>query len=304
MGNIQQRAQQLLGASITDNSKRVYKNALTALTKFQVEHNLTKSWPVSTTQTILFISSCFEKGHAPSTIRTYISGISFHHKILNLPDPTEVFIIRKLLEGCRRLGHKQDDRAPITGEILTKICAVLPSVCSSQYEAVLFKAAYTIAYFGLLRVSEVVFTTQNYSERPLQVGDINVEDSGQAINLTIRVSKTNQCGIPTILRIPASQNKTICCIRAMQQYMSRRNPADQGILFCHSNHSPVTRSQFSGVLAKAIARTGLPASKFRSHSFRIGRATSLAMLGVSGENIKKMGRWKSNVFSGYVRVAK
>ena len=40
---------------------------------------------------------------------------------------------------------------------------------------------------------------------------------------------------------------------------------------------------------------------FKTHSFRIGRATDLAAEGVNADTIKMMGRWSSNVFCKYIR---
>ena len=41
--------------------------------------------------------------------------------------------------------------------------------------------------------------------------------------------------------------------------------------------------------------------KLSSHSFRAGLATALAWLGVGEEEIKDMGRWKSEAFNLYVK---
>ena len=71
-------------------------------------------------------------------------------------DTTTTFIVKKILEGCRRTRPQRDVRAPITEAMLGKLCAVLPGICFSRYETILFKAAFLTAYFGLLRVSEVV----------------------------------------------------------------------------------------------------------------------------------------------------
>ena len=68
------------------------------------------------------------------------------------------------------------------------------------------------------------------------------------------------------------------------------------------NESPLTRSQFTDVLAKAIRCLGLPTQVYTSHSFRVGRASDLASKGVPNETIKKLGRWKSNVVERYIRL--
>ena len=118
---------------------------------------------------------------------------SFYHKIHSLQDPTAAFVIRKLL-GFKRAHKRHDLRAPITETILRKICNTLPSICYSEYECNLFKAAYLLAFFGLLRVSEVVFTSQIQANRPLLFADVQVEGSN-AVLINIRISKTNLCGL-------------------------------------------------------------------------------------------------------------
>ena len=218
-----------------------------------------------------------------------------------MDDPTAVFIVKKLLEGFRRTCQRRDVRAPITEAVLQKIYSVLPDICFSTYESCLFKAAYLVAYFGLLRVSEIVFTNQINANRPLLYSDVQVTDGSQAVLISIRVSKTDQSGAPKILRIPRSGNPSLCCVTAVQNYLHLR-PCHSQYFFSHMNGSPLTRSQFTGVLAKAIRCLGLPAQVYTSHSFRIGCASDLASKGLSNETIKKLGRWKSDAVERYIRL--
>ena len=73
-------------------------------------------------------------------------------------------------------------------------------------------------------------------------------------------------------------------------------------LFCHTNGTPLTRYQFGAVLTKSIQALGLKSEAYRSHSFRIGAASWLAVKGVPDETIKKLGRWKSDSYSKYIRT--
>ena len=68
------------------------------------------------------------------------------------------------------MRKRRDIRAPIT-----EICGVLSHICFSVYEIYLSKAAYMLAYFGLLRVSELVFTYQLHLNRVLLNSDVQVE---------------------------------------------------------------------------------------------------------------------------------
>lgn len=289
-------------ASLANNSQLVYRNALTAFASFRRDYRLPLFMPASIDHVTLFISYCFDQGYAPTTIVTYMSGISFYHKIHNWEDPTDVFIVKKLLEGCKRMRRRTDVRAPINDTVLKRICFVLPTICFSMYEAALFKAAYLLAYFGLLRVSEIVFTNLTQANRPLLKSDIRIEKGLTALLVSIRISKTNQTGPTTTLRIPAAaDNSNFCCVTAVKNYLTLR-PTGAQYFFCHADSSPLTRSQFSGVLSKAIRIMGLPTQLYLSHSFRIGRATMLAAQGVSHESIKKLGRWKSDVVERYIRL--
>lgn len=121
--------------------------------------------------------------------------------------------------------------------------------------------------------------------------------------ISIRVSKTNHTGPPTLLRIPIAEkaSSSICCVTAVNHYMQYR-PAHSKYFFCHQNSYPLTRSQFTGVLSKAVQRLGLPTHLYASHSFRIGRALDLAAKGYSSETIKHLGRWNSGAVNRYIRL--
>lgn len=48
-------------------------------------------------------------------------------------------------------------------------------------------------------------------------------------------------------------------------------------IFCHFLGKPLTRYQFIAVLAKVLTKSSINAKKFKSHSFRVGAATTLAL---------------------------
>ncbi len=193
---------------------------------FRDLYHFTTQWPMPVSEILLFISYCVEQGYSSSTIRTYIAGISFIHKVSGGPDTSAHFVVKKILEGCRRSRQRVDDRRPITRSILGRMCEVLHVVCYNDYEMKLFKAAFCITYFGLLRVSEVVFTTPTMSDRPLLVGDINMEDAPANIVVCIRLSKTGKAGDPAYLKIPADTETAICPVHAIQTFLAVRPDRD------------------------------------------------------------------------------
>ena len=282
------------------NTHTTYKNAITAFNKFRTHHNLGTQWPAGVLQIQYFISSCFEKGFSPATICTYCSGIGYFHKINNLTDPTGTFIIQKMLEGCRRSRKQNDNRAPISKDLLTSICVKLGEICFSHYEVLLFKAAFTLAYYGLLRISELVYTGPMHRDRPLQLSDVSYDLYNKTLLIQIRKSKTDQSGKAIKLKIHPAKKGNICCVHSVLTFIKAR-PKNDGYLLCHQNSDPLTKYQFSSILVKAISKLGLSPLHFKTHSFRIGRATDLAAEGVNADTIKMMGRWSSNVFCKYIR---
>jgi len=77
--------------------------------------------------------------------------------------------------------------------------------------------------------------------------------------------------------------KPLCLILSFEQFIIRR-PNLQGPLFCHLNGTPVTRTQFSLVLKKALSSLQIDYGKYNTHSFRIGAATTAAMVHHRGDN--------------------
>lgn len=299
MGNIQSRVALLLKGSLAPNTIKTYQTSISVFKKFCKQYSFKLQLPFQTRHVVLFISYCFEWGCTPATTRTYVSGLSFYHKINGFHDPTDAFIITKLLEGCRRSRNTTDSRSPITLDILRKVLTSLTHCCHSNYETELFYATYSLAYFGLFRVSELVYTDENYKHRPLQLNDVVFIDDYQSVMITIRQSKTNQNGPPTVLIIP-SEKGDYCPVRALLRY-SKLRPSTGDQLFVHNDGAPLTRYQFTAVLGRCIRHTGLHNGHYTSHSFRIGRATQLAADGLPMATIKKLGRWRSHACKTYIR---
>ena len=91
-----------------------------------------------------------------STVNCYISGLSFDNKFNNFEDYTQMFIVRKMIEGIKRSKlHEKDHRLPITRELLNRILSILSIICTSHYEADLFRAAFLLAFHGFFRVGEL-----------------------------------------------------------------------------------------------------------------------------------------------------
>ena len=269
---------------------------------FRNNYFLPKHWPVPERQLHLYITYLFQTGYAPSTAAWHVSAISFEHKIRSIPDTTSAYSVSKMLEGFKRIRSNPDSRMPIMYDNLIAICKVLDQVCTSNYEATLFRAAYTLAFFGLFRVSELVLTSPCYPDQPLQITDVIFQHrTGQDfLRVCLRKCKTSQTR-KSFIDVPMIGSVPECPVFNMKAYLKLR-PTNSRYLFCHCNGKPMTRYQFGSVLSKAMQAINLPTANFKTHSFRIGAASWLASKGVKHQVIKQMGRWQSASFLKYIRL--
>jgi hypothetical protein len=163
----------------------------------------------------------------------------------------------------------------------------------------LFKAAFSLAYHGLLRISELTVCTQNISNHTGVVH--NVEICNDYLDVYLSSSKTDQFGKGTTIYIPAQTDYKTCPLNLLKSFLQIR-PNLEGQLLCHFNGTLLARYQFSALLKRSLSTLGLRSSRLTSHSFRIGRATTFAVEGLFDDEIKRLGRWESNAYLRYTFV--
>jgi len=251
-----------------------------------------------------FITSLFNKNYSPSTITTFISVIAFANKLYDAPNPQQHFLITKMLEGSRKLGHKPDTRQPITLSILHKIITCLPITQHNTYSLTLLKAMFLLAFHAFLRVGEMTVRSQHTpTHNTLLAEDCVVNFKGKQVSsltLTLRNSKHNQAK-PFFITIPANHSLN-CPAYAVHQYLLLAKPK-AGPLFQLQTGSPVTRHYFQAQLTKCLQAANIDTSLYKSHSFRIGAATeAVATLGLPDHEVQRLGRWGSNAFKAYIRT--
>lgn len=151
---------------------------------------MTLLWPPPVHQLVNYIAHLSSNFTSFSTEKCYWSG--YQRQLQGHVDYTELFMVRKMLEGMHRLHPSKDIRAPKTFPILA-----LSSVCSNSYEATLFTTAFELAFFALLRVSE--FTVSSKSSVVLHKSDVQL--SATYLQVIIKGSKTDLLGKDSIIHI-------------------------------------------------------------------------------------------------------
>ncbi|XP_038057145.1 uncharacterized protein LOC119728820 [Patiria miniata] len=297
-----QEMARLLSAAFSPHTHRAYASGWSAFCRFR--KNIRTNLPASVAETREFIAWLSLQGLAHATITTYVSGVGYYHKIRGWPDPTKDFIVSKLMHGCRRDRNRVDERLPMSLPLLAQIIEAFTHVCSSHYEATLFKAAVTCAFFGFMRLGEfAAISKTKLQESLLHISDIEFCDlasTQQSVVISFPYSKNNKTGAPQRVKLVTTQNSALCPVMALQGYISIR-PSGHGPLFCHFDGSPLTAYQFNAVLKKALTFCGKGDLHYRPHSFRIGAATTAYELGVPSTDIQQMGRWRSDAVLTYIR---
>ncbi|CAG2196532.1 unnamed protein product [Mytilus edulis] len=246
--------------------------------KFRENHGFSDVWPIPLDDLTSFIVYMFRKKLSHSTVSGYISGLSYFNKINNLEDNTQKFVVRKLIEGIKRLGgpNQKDTRLPITRDILEKLLRSLAVICKNGYETKLFMASFSLAFHGFMRVGEITVDCKNKQMHTVKFENIKLCDARLEVLLTS--SKTDQFGSGTTIVISKQKNKNVCPVQIMANFIKVRPPY-LGPLFCHFDGSPLTRYQFSALLKRSLSVIGIENNGFKSHSFRIGMATTCALEG-------------------------
>jgi site-specific recombinase XerD len=279
-----------------------YARSWNRFTDFLEKFSLPFSLPSSPNHINLFIAHLHTSNLKYSTIRTYLSAISFVHKLHNVFDSCTSLIVSKALQGLRNSESvlPKTQLKPITRDVLHKLVDVIPFTSSCNYTKRLLKALFLTTFYACLRAGEVV--RSNDPSHTLQLSQLTPMFErfsliGYSI-LFLSYKHSNNL-TPTLLLHP-STDKNYCPVDSMYKYLKMRGTSI-GPIFIDSFRKPIQREQFSLFLKQCLALAGLSPNEYNTHSFRIGRATQMAMDQVPENDIRTAGRWKSNAYIKYVR---
>ena len=159
-GELQTQLERTLIASIKPTTNQAYQHHWQSFHDFIRTHlHLQPTVPSDINHICLFIIHLANSNLSHATIRTYLTAISFAHKMANLVDPTTAFIINKTLQGIRNLHHQPtSQRLPITKTILHSLLQSLPYAVITRNEHILWHAFYLVTYHACLRAGEITLS--------------------------------------------------------------------------------------------------------------------------------------------------
>lgn len=223
------------------------------------------------------------------------------HLDWGLPNPLQGnFTITSLMRGIRRhLGDQVSRKKPITPEMLRKILKILN--VGNSFDATVW-ATCLIMFFGLLRKSNTLVNSDSDYDvnKHLRRQDIIFFKWG--ITVRIRYSKVIQFQSRIIdMPFPRVQNNLLCPVNAVFNALSlvgHVSPDNPALSYRVGNEvKPLTTSKFTRRIRECLVSEG---NDISCHSFRRGGASFMYQIGLSAQDIKLLGDWKSSCYFRYL----
>ena len=216
-------------------------------------------------------------------------------------DSTKVGFVLEMLKGYGKLSSRLDTRLPITLPILKQILAVSPSLVDTHYQATMFRAMCSMAFFAFLRIGEITTTHQSHNVLMLSQVSKLVNESGATVSMRVAFHNFKHHYNQRPMVVILTRHSDACPVQSLLDYLNLRGNAE-GPLFVTMGGIPVSRTVFNTQLSRAFKTCGLDPARYKGHSFRIGAASYAAECGFSETQIRLLGRWSSDAFKKYIRT--
>lgn len=285
-------ASSLIQASLSSQTRISYEKSFANLCDFLKSIDISANLPINPGHLVLFISHLFNKGLASSTIISKMSAVTFIHRLNGFTDPSDHFLVQKALLGVKKSCPTADVRQPLSLDLLNQIIVLLQGTLFPSYSSTMFKAMLSISFFACLRPGEVTNSINN-------IDFSQVTCTTESVNITFCTFK-HYHGRPITISV-SSQRGIICPVKLLSEFLSLRG-SSPGPFFIHPDSKPVSYSEYWS-LFKQLNLSLKVSSKLSPHSPRIGGATHAAIMGFSPQFIQRLGRWHSDAYLKYIRIA-
>ena len=270
----------LLEQAFAPSTRETYKTRISKFKKFCNHHQIL-ALPADK-ETILYFAAALSRSLSPATIKVYLSSISAWHQLHGYKSPTKHSpILRLIMKGAKKryahVSHRRPTRQPLTTTVLMDVIRHLRAHTGylGKHDKRMLAAAFTLAFFGLLRVSEFTVPSKHSFDPRKHASLTSIRWGHNYVVFTIKSSKTDQFRHGHAVHIFKSDND-LCLFTAMHQYFKYCRTKRNVPLFRFQSGHPLTRHSCLKHLRSILTAAGYQPLAFNTHSFRIGAATSAA----------------------------
>ena len=291
-----------------NSTSKTYLNIWRQFNKFVI--SLDRKPTLWEDRATLFIGYLIDRGMQSSTVKSYISAIKKTLLLDGYKWNDNLVLVRSLAKACKIVNDTVCTRLPIQCGLLEMILFEIHRFCSEMkqpYLCILYKTLFAICYYGMMRIGEV--TKSNHI---LKAKDVHLAQNKDKILLVLYSSKTHDEGCrPQKIKITSNKEERsgnylkrhFCPFVLMREYLKMRGEylSDKEQFFIFRDFTPVTAGHCREMLSNILKKLNLDSTLYGMHSFRIGRTMDLIKYNYSIDEVKLLGRWKSNVIYKYNR---
>jgi len=218
--------------------------------------------------------------------------------------------LERTLQGIKR-DHQEPqlgERTPVTRPALL---VILNGLTQLNYNDVVLRAAFSLAFAGFLRVGEFTYRRIDLDLGPafrnwfLTKNSVPIATGGDYMELTLPPFKTDPFRHGIQLTISAT-NDIGCPVSAMRKLIQIDTHRHlHAPLFCIGllEQQPFTQEYVVQKLQQIALPSGLGRAAWNGNSFRRGAATWAAEVGIPEPQIQILGRWRSDAYKSYIEYA-
>nr|XP_006813956.1 PREDICTED: uncharacterized protein LOC102807347 [Saccoglossus kowalevskii] len=301
--NLTQQACHYINLSIAPGTRRTYHAGQTRYLLFCRMYGM-NPYPLTQRLTILFMTHLATSSLTYGTLKVYLAAIIRAHIEAGFTSSIrDDLLLHFTMQGIKRHhGVPNRVKLPITialMRMLKNTVANHPTIC--DHDKAMLWSAFTLAFFGFLRVSEFIAPTSMTfdPQRTLLTADITCNTD---LIIALKASKTDPFRRGCNIIIAPSQS-SVCAVQAYQAYKALHSSVAHLPAFQFANSNFLTRQAVSNHIRDLLTRASVPdVNHYTTHSFRSGAATTAADANLPDWLIKALGRWRSDAYQTYIRT--
>ena len=188
MDYMQLVVEKLKGKAIRETTKKNYLTVWRAFNSFLLRlDKVPETWEDRMT---LFCAFLVEKGSQSMTVKSYMSAIKTLLKYDDYYLNENRLLLSTMMQACKKQNDRFRCRLPIQKGLFEMLLFEIDRVWPNQvYLIALYKAIFCLAYYGLMRVGELI-----QRDHPVKACDIHIGMNKDKIMLVLYTSKTHERG--------------------------------------------------------------------------------------------------------------